>query len=56
MSQRRPLLAALIQRLRPAGRKVAPGPGEPGGKLFRDQPGDWKDAVYTPKTLRRKRS
>lgn len=55
MKRRRPLLAALIRRLAPAGRKAAPGPGEPGGKLFRDQPGDWKDAVYAPKALRRKK-
>ena len=55
MKPRRPLLAALIRRLAPAGPKAVPGPGEPGGKLFREQPGDWKDAVYAPKALRRKK-
>lgn len=55
MSRRSPLLASLMRRLKSAGRKTAPGPGEPGGKLFRDQPGDWKDAVYAPKALRRKK-
>ena len=55
MKQRQALLAALIRRLVPAGRKAAPGPGEPGGKLFRDQPADWKDAVYSPKGFRRRK-
>jgi hypothetical protein len=55
MSGRSPLLSALMRRLRPAGRKAAPGPGEPGGKLLRDQPGDWKDTVYSPKGHRRKK-
>ncbi len=55
MSRRSPLLAALIRRLRPAGHKAAPGPAEPGGWLFRDQPADWKDAVYAPKAFRRKK-
>lgn len=55
MKRRRPLLAALIRRLAPARGKAAPGPAEPGGKLFRDQPADWKDAVYAPKGFRRKK-
>jgi hypothetical protein len=44
-----------MRRLGNVRSKQAPGPGEPGGKLFRDQPGDWKDAVYSPKGLRRKK-
>jgi hypothetical protein len=55
MSRKAPLLASLMRRLAPGGRKAAPGPGEPGGKLFRDQPADWKDAVYSPKGFRRKK-
>ena len=55
MSRRSPLLSSLMQRLKSSNRKAAPGPGEPGGKLFRDQPGDWKDAVYSPKGFRRKK-
>ncbi|MDT3705686.1 MAG: hypothetical protein ROZ09_02595 [Thiobacillus sp.] len=55
MNRRSSLLSSLMQRLKSANRKAAPGPGEPGGKLFRDQPGDWKDAVYAPKALRRKK-
>ena len=55
MKRRQPLLAALLRRLGSAGRKAAPGPGEPGGKLFRDAPADWKDAVYSPRMLRKKR-
>ena len=55
MSGRPPLLAALMRRLRPAGRKAAPGPAEPDGRLFRDQPADWKDALYTPKGFRRRK-
>lgn len=55
MSLRPPLLASLMRRLKSAGRKAAPGPAEPGGKLFRDQPADWRDAVYSPKGFRRKK-
>ena len=55
MSRRSPLLASLMRRLKSAGRKAAPGPAEPGGKLFRDQPADWRDAVYSPKGFRRKK-
>ena len=55
MTRRTPLLAALLRRITPAARKSAPGPAEPGGKLFRDQPADWKDAVYAPKGFRRKK-
>ncbi len=55
MNRRSSLLSSLMQRLKSANRKAAPGPGEPGGKLFRNQPGDWKDAVYAPKALRRKK-
>ena len=55
MSPKSPLLASLMRRLRPDGRKAAPGPAEPGGKLFRDAPADWRDAVYAPKGFRRKK-
>ena len=55
MSGRSPLLASLMRRLGRDGRKATPGPAEPGGKLFRDQPGDWREAVYSPKGFRRKK-
>jgi hypothetical protein len=47
-------LALLTRPLRRLSRK--PGSAADRWKLLRDEPADWKDAVYSPKALRRKRS
>ena len=55
MSGRPPLLSSLMRRLNRLGRRTKPGAAAAPEKLLRDQPADWKDAVYSPKGFRRKK-
>ena len=55
MSGRPPLLASLMRRLNRLGRRTKAGAAATPERLLRDEPADWKDAVYSPKGFRRRK-